>query len=156
MYSLGSKSIANLTGVHPKLVAVVKRAIKLTSQDFTVQEGLRSITTQKSYVARGVSKTLNSKHIKQDDNYGHAVDLVPWFNSQPRWEWPLMYPIAAAMQEAAREENVQIRWGGNWSTINFMPLGEAAMKRAVNDYVDARRKIGRTAFIDGPHYELVS
>jgi peptidoglycan L-alanyl-D-glutamate endopeptidase CwlK len=41
-YKLGARSIANLRGVHPDLVAVVKRAIELTPIDFTVTEGLRT------------------------------------------------------------------------------------------------------------------
>lgn len=42
-YQLGNKSLQTLEGVHPDLVAVVKLAITLTEQDFSVGEGLRSV-----------------------------------------------------------------------------------------------------------------
>ena len=39
----------------PLLASVVHRPIKLTTQDFPVQEGLRTIETQRLYVKRGAS-----------------------------------------------------------------------------------------------------
>jgi peptidoglycan LD-endopeptidase CwlK len=43
-YSLGTRSKQNLSGVHPDLVAVVKLAITITEQDFTVIEGSVTLT----------------------------------------------------------------------------------------------------------------
>jgi peptidoglycan L-alanyl-D-glutamate endopeptidase CwlK len=80
-YSLGARSLAELEGVHPKLVEVVKRSIELTTQDFAVHDGLRTIAEQREYVRRGVSKTMNSMHMRQEDGYGHAFDLVPYISS---------------------------------------------------------------------------
>jgi peptidoglycan L-alanyl-D-glutamate endopeptidase CwlK len=40
-YALGQRSLAQLEDVHRLLASVVHRAIKLTIQDFNVQEGLR-------------------------------------------------------------------------------------------------------------------
>ncbi len=100
-YALGQRSLVRLEGVHPLLASVVHRAIAITAQDFAVQEGLRSIETQRLYVKRGASKTMTSKHLRQKDGYGHAVDLVPWLNKQPRWEWPLIWAIANAVDQAA-------------------------------------------------------
>lgn len=153
-FSLGAKSIKNLKGVHPDLVRVVQRAIVLTTQDFTVQEGLRSLEVQRDYVARGVSKTMASKHLKQPDKFGHAVDLVPVVNGVPRWEWPIIYPVAAAMHLAAEELRVALRWGGVWDK-NFQALvgSPTALKQAVADY--CVRHPGPD-FLDGPHYELIS
>lgn len=151
-YALGSKSLANLQGVHPALVRVVKRAITTTKQDFSVHEGLRSLATQKSYVARGVSKTMNSKHLRQADGFGHAVDLVPWINGQPRWEWSLIWPIAVAMRGAAIAEGVNVRWGSVWDRlIADLPGDAAGLKMAVDAY--CTRHPGKD-FLDGPHWEL--
>lgn len=151
-YTLGAKSKSRLVGVHPQLVAVVERAILLTEQDFTVQEGLRTLATQKDYVRRGVSKTLNSKHLKQPDGFGHAVDLVPWINGQPRWEWPPIYKIARAMDDAAQALGVKLTWGGVWDKRMDQYGGSAA---AIEAEVQAycRRHPGPD-FIDGPHYQL--
>lgn len=77
MYQLGKTSLQRLDGVHPNLVRVVRRAIEITAQDFSVNEGLRTLERQRRLVASGASQTLNSKHLKQADGFGHAVDLVP-------------------------------------------------------------------------------
>ena len=106
LYRLGNRSLENLEGVHPDLVAVVERAISLTPQDFTVLEGLRTLDRQKELVADGKSTTLNSRHLT-----GHAVDIAPWPIS---WDWDKFYPIADAMKEAAQELDVDIEWGGDW------------------------------------------
>ena len=112
MYSLGPRSLMRLKGVHPDLVKVVQQAIKLSSVDFTVLEGLRDPLRQKKLVAAGASKTLNSRHLT-----GHAVDLGAWVDAQVDWSWPLYAQINAAMQDAAKIQNVPITWGGSWRTF---------------------------------------
>ncbi|MGF7152603.1 M15 family metallopeptidase domain-containing protein [Novosphingobium gossypii] len=151
-YILGQRSLAQLAGVRPKLVSVVKRAIALTSQDFTVQEGLRSTETQRLYVKRGVSKTMNSKHLKQPDGYGHAVDLVPWINGQPRWEWPLIWAIAQAVDQASEELGVKVIWGAVWDRrMDQYGGGAAELKAEVEAY---KKRHPGPDFLDGPHYQL--
>lgn len=154
-YGLGARSLAELEGVHPKLVEVVKYAIKITTQDFSVHDGLRTVAEQKEYVRRGVSKTLYSKHMKQADGLGHAVDLVPWINGQLRWEWKPIFVIASAVRKAAEELDCPLIWGGVWDR-KFLDLDStpADMEKAVNSYVARRRALGKTAFIDGPHWEM--
>lgn len=154
-FVLGAKSRAELKGVHPDLVRVVERAIQITSQDFSVHDGLRTLEEQKRLVAAGASQTMNSKHRPQSDGYGHAVDLVPYINGKLRWEWPAIYPIAAAVWQASRELGVPIRWGGAWINLSEIKTGTpGAMQAAVNAYGAARRKAGKSAFTDGPHFEL--
>ena len=118
-YRLGARSRRMLAGVHPDLVAVVRRAIGYTAQDFAVFEGVRSVETQAAYVARGVSKTMASRHLVQPDGFGHAVDLVPWVNGRLDWcdDRRAAYdPIAAAMWRAAGELGLHhaLQWGGQW------------------------------------------
>lgn len=135
MYILSARSLRNLEGVHPKLVHVVHRALEITQQDFTVVEGLRSLETQKAYVAKGVSKTMRSYHLQQKDGYGHAVDLYPYYNGSVQVEAPFSRykMIADAMLKAADELGVVITWGADWN------------------------RDGRTSdhsFIDSPHYQI--
>jgi peptidoglycan L-alanyl-D-glutamate endopeptidase CwlK len=154
-YSLGAKSQAELTGVHPQLVSVVQRAIQLTTQDFAVHDGLRTEAEQRELVARGASQTMNSMHRKQPDGFGHAFDLVPYINGKLRWEWGPIYHIAAAVRQAADEQNVALVWGAVWDKP-FLSLGTTAaqLEDAVEGYVARRRAMGKRAFIDGPHYQL--
>jgi peptidoglycan L-alanyl-D-glutamate endopeptidase CwlK len=150
---LGLRSRLELRGVHPRLVAVVQDAISITDQDFRVMDGLRDIEEQKELVARGASQTLRSKHLAQPDGYGHAVDLVPVVNGVPRWEWPLIYPVARAMLIAATRNNVPLTWGGVWDRP-FLSLAPAALELEVENYVARRKALGLRAFIDGPHYQI--
>ena len=122
-YKLGSRSITNLRGVHPDLVAVVKRAITLTEIDFTVTEGLRTKERQAQLFKAGASKTMNSRHIT-----GHAVDLAAWVEGGVRWDWPLYAKLAKAMKSASAELNVPIIWGGDWRTFKDGPHFELDRK----------------------------
>lgn len=113
MYKLSQRSLDRLKGVHPDLVKVVKRAIELTEHDFSVIEGVRSVETQREYVAKGVSKTMNSRHIT-----GHAVDLYPVGRPTP---WDKCSVVAQAMKKAAEELGVPIVWGGDWRSFVDQP-----------------------------------
>lgn len=111
-FKLSARSLSKLEGVHPDLVKVVKLAIELTDVDFGVTEGLRTIERQRELVAKGASKTMNSRHIT-----GHAVDLVAYVGREVRWDWPLFHKIAAAMKQAANALGVPIVWGGDWKSF---------------------------------------
>lgn len=133
MFKLGAKSMARLDGVDVRMVAVVKRAIQLSEVDFSVLEGLRSKSRQAELYAQGrtapgkiVTWTMTSKHV-----VGTAVDLVPYpldWNDLKKFD-----AIAKAMFAAAKELNVNIRWGADWNQ-NGKP-----------------REKGET---DSPHFEL--
>lgn len=152
-FTLGAGSRAELAGVHPRLVAVVERAIALTPVDFSVHDGLRTEEEQRRLVARGASKTMQSKHRKQADGFGHAVDLVPFVNGKLRWEWPLIYPVAHAVDVAATELGVALRWGGVWDRPMSAIGGSAdQLKAEVAAY--CVRHPGAD-FLDGPHFELL-
>ena len=119
-YTLGKRSLQNLSGVHPDLVAVVKRAIEITEQDFSVIEGIRNINRQRELYRKGATKTLNSRHIT-----GHAVDIAPWPIS---WDWEYFYPIADAMKQAAEELEVDLEWGGDWKSFPDAPHWQLSRK----------------------------
>lgn len=112
MFSLSKRSQNKLTGVHPELVRVVRRAIEITHTDFTVIEGLRSIERQKSLYNLGQSKTLRSRHLT-----GHAVDLAALVDGVINWEPEVYANIAQAMKAAAVELDVPVQWGGDWKTF---------------------------------------
>ena len=153
-YALGKNSMLKLSSVHPNLVKVVKRAIQLTSQDFTVLEGVRSVATQRAYYGKGrtandlakvgvppelaqpdaskVTWTLKSNHFMQPDGYGHAVDICPY---PIDWDTLSKFDaLAVAMFAAAKELGVRIRWGADW------------------DQDGNPRERGES---DSPHFELV-
>ena len=148
MFKLSKKSYDNLVGVDQRLVDVVMLAIKLTSVDFVVTEGLRSIDRQRQLVAKGASQTMKSKHIE-----GKAVDLAAYIGDRISWEMSLYDDIADAMKAAAQELGVGIRWGGAWH-VDDIREWEGTMQDAMDDYIRLRQSQGKRPFLDGPHHEL--
>jgi len=148
MFKLSQRSIDKLEGVDPRLVAVVKRAIQLSTVDFGVSEGLRTLETQKKYVAAGKSQTMKSKHLT-----GDAVDLVAYIDGEVSWELNVYDNIADAVAKAAKELGLPICWGAAWNVPDITKW-TGTMEDAMNHYVDARRKEGKRPFIDGPHFQI--
>ena len=147
-FNLSQKSLDRLEGVNDDMVRVVKKAIELTKIDFGVICGLRTVEEQEELVAKGASQTMKSKHID-----GLAVDLMAYLGGRASWELNLYDDIADAMKEAAKLENVGVRWGAAWQ-IDNMADWDGTMEEAMNAYIDLRRSQGRRPFIDGPHFEL--
>lgn len=113
---LGTRSLARLDGVHPHLVAIVKRTAMISDLDFTVLEGLRKLERQKQLVAQGASKTMKSRHLT-----GHAVDLAPMIGGKVSWDWPLYHRLAPIVKRAASEVGHAIEWGGDWKSFKDGP-----------------------------------
>ena len=113
-FKLGKTSLARLQGVDETLVNVVKRAIEISEVDFTVLEGVRTLERQRELYAHGrtapgkiVTWTMKSRHIE-----GKAVDLVPYpldWNDLEKFN-----KIKDAMFKAAKEQDVNLRWGADW------------------------------------------
>jgi len=154
MFKLSQRSLNKLDGVHPDLVAVVKRAIEITDVDFGVTYGVRTIEEQEKLVASGRSQTMKSKHLIQEDGYSHAVDLVAYDGSEVIWEINVYDNICDAMARAADELEVPVKWGAAWSEGDIRFYEDTA-ENAMNDYIDLRRSQGRRPFIDGPHFEMM-
>ena len=116
-FSAGRRSIANLEGVRPELVDVIKMAYVLTECDFSVVDGVRSLETQKKYFETGKSQTMKSKHLIQTDGFGWAVDLYPWFNGKTSHNEKHYFQVLAAINKAAIEFGVNIRYGCFFSSF---------------------------------------
>ena len=132
-FVLCKTSLARLKGVDECLVKVVKRAIEISEIDFTVMEGVRTLDHQRELYAQGrtapgkiVAWTMKSKHIE-----GKAVDLVPYpldWNDLDKFD-----KIKNAMFQAAKEIDVNLRWGADW---------------------DSDGKYREKGEYDSPHFEL--
>ena len=146
---LSTRSNERLEGVNSLLVKVVKKAITVTTVDFGVICGRRTLEEQQSLFAKGATKTMKSKHLE-----GKAVDLMAYIDGRASWEINVYDEVADAMAEAARECNAAVRWGGGWTTANIAAW-EGTMEEAMMNYIDIRRGEGKRPFIDGPHFELM-
>jgi len=127
---LNERSLKALVGVHPDLVAVVKRAAEILPGGFIITEGMRTKERQRILFAKGLSKTLNSRHL-----YGLAVDFAPLIDTdgdgdtEVTWKTPAFLPVIKAFRQAAAELNVPIVSGSEWKTFKDFPHIE--LSRAV-------------------------
>lgn len=133
MPSFSKKSREKLDTCHPDIVKVMEKAIEM--YDFTVLEGVRTPERQKELVDKGMSKTLNSKHLPGSDGLSRAIDIAPYPVS---WEESTdnlgrFYFMAGIVMACAREVGVELKWGNDWDSDN--------------DFTDTR-------FRDYPHFEL--
>ena len=144
-YHFSHRSQEHLEGVHPDLVNVVEHALEITSIDFSVLEGLRTLERQLQLVQQGASKTMHSRHLT-----GHAVDLGVYVEGGVRWDFALYVQLAEAMQSAALGLDIPVAWGGCWTCLNELDDVQAA----VADYVQAQKQKGQAAFIDACHFQL--
>lgn len=132
MPAFGTTSRQRLKGVHPGLIAIAEDVVEM--YDITVLHlgGMRTHDVQKQLVKEGSSKTLNSKHLPQEDGYSHALDIAPypidWDNSDR------FFFMAGLVMMAAKKRGVKIRWGHDWDQDM--------------DFDDQKLN-------DSPHFELV-
>lgn len=111
-FSLSQKSLDKMQGVDSRLIQVVKRAIEITTVDFKVLEGVRTLERQQELLKQKVTQTLKSKHLE-----GLAVDLGALKGADVSWDKSLYFEIAKAMKQASKELNIPIRWGGDFKSF---------------------------------------
>jgi len=109
---LNERSLKALVGVHPDLVAVAKRAAELMPGGFILTEGLRTKERQRELFAKGLSKTMNSRHL-----VGLAVDFAPLIDNEVTWKWAACQRVAKVFKQSAAELKIPIVWGGDWKTF---------------------------------------
>lgn len=152
-FKFGRKSIANQKGVLPQLIQVADLALRYSTQDFSFFDGLRLIEEQRLLVAKGMSKTMKSKHLKQLSGFAEAMDLVPVVGTRPVWDWQLIYPIVCAVDKAATELGFadNMVWGGAWDRRLSDFGGDLSLYEA--EVLAYRKRHEGKDFIDGPHFE---
>lgn len=155
-YTMGTRSMGNLAGVRADLVAVVKRAITLTAQDFGVAgKATRTAEEQHRLFLEGVTQKdgfrNKSNHQTHSDGFGHAVDLTPFIaGSFDVNNEAAQYPIAVAMSIASKQLGIPLTWGGNW----YEQLDCATVAAAKDSVRRYRLKHPGPDFIDLPHFQL--
>lgn len=116
MFRFSKKSLDKLKGVNPKLIKLMKVAIKESPYDFMITEGLRSMERQQELFKQGKSKTLKSYHLT-----GNAVDIALIVNKEVNWDFALYREVAKHIKKIAKEQGIKITWGGDWKTFKDGP-----------------------------------
>lgn len=152
MGKYGPSSEGHLAQLHPDLVRVLRAVV--AGFDNQIRDGARTPDEQRQNVARGVSKTLDSKHVVGPGlrDLSDAVDTYPYpirLPKPPTWLGGLLpssrAELSAYIKDLARfyyfggyvlgtadQLGVPLRWGGDWNG-----------NREVNDQT----------FDDLPHFE---
>jgi len=118
MFSFGTASMKQLDTCHQDVKVIMDEVIKIVN--CSVLEGHRDPSLQADFVARGLSKTLDSLHCTNPSMAWHAL---PYFDADPHIDWnhrPSMYYLAgiilgvAARLRGEGKITNHVRWGGDW------------------------------------------
>lgn len=129
-YYFGDVSLKNINPrrVHPDLVTLCCEALLVSTVDFGVHDGDRTIAEQAENVKRKVSMTMDSRHLPKPKEQGgngvaHAVDVHPALkiNGKTRWDGALFAQIDRAFEVATRRTGIPYVWGGRWRRFVDMP-----------------------------------
>lgn len=143
MLKLTSRDRQRLKGVHADILKVIDKYLEIGTIPIIIVEGVRTLATQKKYVARGASTTLRSRHLT-----GHAVDIAP--RDTPMSHWPPYYKIAEDMKKAARAVGVPLEWGGDWKRLKDGPHWQLPWaKYPAKMPAEAQRATSRTPDTEG-------
>jgi len=145
-FKLSQKSLDKLNGVDERLIKVVHDAIKISTVDFSVGEGLRTLERQHFLISKGKAKTENSRHLT-----GHAVDLWAYVNNSVSWQESYYADIADAMRDSAIKHGVILRWGAVWDRV-LNDIKNTELEPT--EYVKRRKAQGKKAFLDYVHFEI--
>lgn len=156
MGSFSASSLAKLETCHPDLQRLFHRVV--IGFDCTVLEGKRDIEQQRINVAKGVSKTMASKHVFPVEGPALAADVAPY-----PLKWPdgglrkmalagdatamgeylkqvaLWYAFGGYVMGIAAGMGIPIRWGADWDgdwviidqTFDDLPHFELALPLAL-------------------------
>lgn len=132
MFKFSKLSLTRLEGVDPRLVAILKEAIKTSPHDFMIIQGFRSVEQQQQLYAKGrTEKGLivtncdgvykKSNHQMHKNGYSYAIDFGVYNKDVPGLiEWGNLNKIrqvAEHIKTVGAKYNIKIIWGGDWSTF---------------------------------------
>jgi peptidoglycan L-alanyl-D-glutamate endopeptidase CwlK len=128
MFKLSQNSLNNSSGVDPRLIEVLSRAIKISIIDFGVPSsgGLRTTEDQAALYADKKSK-CDGVINKSYHQTGRALDVYAYVDGKASWEKEHLAIVAVAMMQAANELGYKLEWGGLFRSFTDMPhfqLGE--------------------------------
>ena len=124
LIKFGNKSKMNLcNNLDYRLVHIVCEVAKLDLPcDFTVFETKRTLEKQKEYVAKGTSKTMNSKHLVDKKGIVRAVDIVPYVNNKNTWEdkyYNALIPIFKAVANSLYPDQIEFGFDWGWDKAHI-------------------------------------
>lgn len=115
-WALSARSETKMLGVHNDLKRVVRRALELSPYDFAITCGTRTLKEQQALYPKASNCDGIKKRSKHQD--GLAIDFMAFDeNSKGTWKMEYYEAIADAFKQAAKELDIPITWGGDWSSL---------------------------------------
>ena len=112
MYYFSKSSKSKLITCDPNLQKLANELIKHV--DCTILCGVRTLEEQKLLFEQGKSKTLNSKHLPNQDGLSQAMDIVVY---PIEWQnWKRNYMFVGFVRGIAISLNIKIRTGADWDS----------------------------------------
>lgn len=123
-FEFSQRSKDRMIGVAPDLIRVAERAIELTKVDFGIPQygGRRSEDEQKHLFVTGASKADGEANL----SFHQMGDALDFYAIDPEtkaasWEPGLLAQVAAAFLQAAIELDIDLEWGGLWTSFIDAP-----------------------------------
>jgi len=123
-FTLSSKSLKKLEGVHPTLVELVKEVSLISPYEFTVISGVRSSISQYKLYLQGQTavkgyyptpcdgtKKRSSHQTSLKDGYGYAIDISLVGSNVSKFR---LKEISEIFKSLANKKGISIRWGGDF------------------------------------------
>lgn len=147
MPEFSATSKRHLSEVDPDLQRLFNFVIR--HWDCTIIDGKRTVDEQEKNVARGVSKTMESKHLPQADGHSHAVDAMPY---------PIDWSAITKGIAAVKKVDPGLQTLEAYAFHGFVLGAAAAFGISVRSGIDwdGDREQSEHSFIDLPHYEKVT
>ena len=115
-FKLSSRSLKNVTGVHPDLIRVINLALQISKIDFGIPEtgGIRNADEQNILFLEGKSKCngYDNRSAHQD---GNAFDYFAYEHGRLSYKDKDMAMVATAILQAASQLGVSVEWSGLWT-----------------------------------------
>jgi len=115
-FKFGTGSLDNLDGVDDRVIMLCKKALKYSTVDFSVIDGLRTQSEQKALFDAKKSE-LDGMMLTSDHQLGLAIDVVPYIKGMDVWDvkdpevaaaWLELY---RAFMRAAMKLNMVLEFG---------------------------------------------
>lgn len=114
-FVFSERSKRHLYEVCPPLIQVAECAIKRTTVDFMIIDGLRTAEEHAENLRKGVSWAKRSLH--QD---GLAIDFAVWKNGHISWDVEDFKTVyETGFKPCSDELSIPIIWGGHWRVGDF-------------------------------------
>ena len=136
-FSFGKRSEDALATCDPKLVKVMREALRLSDVDFGVVQGARTIEQQRDYFRKGNSRVnpdayignlpklyAAAKHITGPGMpFSRACDII--VSGKKSYDIPTLCYIAGVVLTCAKNMDVPMRWGGDWVKDSEIITGQS-------------------------------